>query len=93
MVGHAGDGNLHPTVIVDPNDPESLAAAHLAFEEIATFALRHGGTVTGEHGVGLLKVGLLEQELEPVAAELQRRVKEAFDPGYLLNPGKVLTRP
>ncbi|RBM22266.1 FAD-binding oxidoreductase [Prauserella sp. PE36] len=93
VVGHAGDGNLHPTVIVDPNDPTTLASAHHAFEEIATHALGLGGTVTGEHGVGLLKVGLLEQELDPVAAELQRRVKEAFDPHYLLNPGKVLARP
>lgn len=93
VVGHAGDGNLHPTVVVDPNDPESLVAAHRAFDEIAEFALTLGGTVTGEHGIGLLKVGLLERELDPVAAELQRRVKELFDPTYLFNPGKVLSRP
>lgn len=72
VVGHAGDGNLHPTVVVDPSDPGSRAAAHRAFDEIAAFALTMGGTVTGEHGNGLLKVGLLEQELDPVAAELQR---------------------
>lgn len=91
VVGHAGDGNIHPTVIVDPLDPSSLARAHSAFDEIAAFALSLGGTITGEHGVGLLKRDLLETELDPVAAELQRGIKELLDPHYLLNPGKVLT--
>lgn len=91
VVGHAGDGNIHPTVIVDPMDPSSLTAAHRAFDEIAAFALSLGGTITGEHGVGLLKRDLLETELDSVAAELQRGIKELLDPHYLLNPGKVLT--
>ncbi|MGA9873691.1 MAG: FAD-linked oxidase C-terminal domain-containing protein, partial [Rhodococcus sp. (in: high G+C Gram-positive bacteria)] len=91
VVGHAGDGNIHPTVIVDPLDPDSLASAHRAFDEIAEFALSLGGTITGEHGVGLLKRDLLEKELDPVAAALQRGIKELLDPHYLLNPGKLLT--
>jgi len=91
VVGHAGDGNLHPNVIADPSNPESLAAAYRAFDEIAEFALELGGTITGEHGVGLLKRGLLEKELDPVAAQLQRSIKELLDPHYLMNPGKVLT--
>ena len=90
VVGHAGDGNLHPTVIVDPEDPASLDAANRAFDAIADVALRLGGTITGEHGVGLLKRDLLEKELDPVAATLQRGIKELLDPQYLLNPGKVL---
>ena len=91
VVGHAGDGNIHPTVIVNPADPASLTAAQRAFDEIAAFALSLGGTITGEHGVGLLKRDLLETELDSVAAELQRGIKELLDPHYLLNPGKVLT--
>lgn len=91
VVGHAGDGNIHPTVIVDPADPASSADAGQAFDEIAAFALALGGTITGEHGVGLLKRDLLERELDSVAAELQRGIKELLDPHYLLNPGKMLT--
>lgn len=91
VVGHAGDGNLHPTVIVDLDDPASFAAAHRAFDAIAHFALSLGGTITGEHGIGLLKRDLLEKELDPIAATLQRGIKELLDPQYLLNPGKVLT--
>ena len=91
VVGHAGDGNVHPNVIADPSNPEALAAAYHAFDEIAEYALVLGGTITGEHGVGLLKRGLLEKELDPVAAQLQRSIKELIDPHYLMNPGKVLT--
>ncbi|OZD19328.1 FAD-binding oxidoreductase [Rhodococcus sp. 06-156-3C] len=91
VVGHAGDGNIHPTVIVDPHDPDSMVAAHRAFDDIAEFALSVGGTITGEHGVGLLKRDLLEKELDPVAMALQRGIKELLDPNYLLNPGKLLT--
>ncbi|MDJ0394773.1 FAD-linked oxidase C-terminal domain-containing protein [Rhodococcus sp. G-MC3] len=91
VVGHAGDGNIHPTVIVDRADPASLSKAQRAFDDIAEFALGLGGTITGEHGVGLLKRDLLEKELDPVAASLQRGIKELLDPDYLLNPGKVLS--
>ncbi len=89
VVGHAGDGNLHPTVIVDPNDDDSLAAAHAAFDEIAMAALAMGGTITGEHGVGMLKASLLEAELDPVAADLHIRIKDLLDPEHLMNPGKM----
>lgn len=91
VIAHAGDGNIHPVVVADPTSEESKARAHSAFDDIAEFALARGGTITGEHGVGLLKRSLLESELDPVAAEFQRRIKELFDPRYLLNPGKVLT--
>ncbi|RRQ25006.1 FAD-binding protein [Rhodococcus sp. Eu-32] len=90
VVGHAGDGNLHPTVIVDPTRPETLDLAHRAFDDIADKALQLGGTITGEHGVGLLKVDLLSRELDPIAAELQSNIKRLLDPHGLLNPGKVM---
>jgi glycolate oxidase len=88
VVGHAGDGNLHPTVIVD--NPDDMDLAHVAIDRIAEHALALGGTVTGEHGIGLLKVGLLEKELDPVAAQLQRDIKRLLDPNGVMNPGKVM---
>jgi glycolate oxidase len=88
--GHAGDGNLHPTIVFDAQDPTAVATARAAFDDVVAAALALGGTVTGEHGVGLLKRDHLRQELGPVGMRLQRAVKEAFDPRGLLNPGKVL---
>jgi FAD/FMN-containing dehydrogenase len=87
VFGHAGDGNMHPTVVYGP---EEAYAATAAFEDIVRLALDLGGTVTGEHGVGLLKTNALGWELDPVAADLHRVLKEAIDPHGLLNPGKGL---
>lgn len=91
VFGHAGDGNMHPTIVFDRQDPTSVAAAHRAFDAITALALDLGGTVTGEHGVGRLKSGWLARELDPVALDLHRAVKAAFDPGGRLNPGSVLS--
>jgi glycolate oxidase len=88
--GHAGDGNLHPTIVYDRSDPDSTARAGAAFEDIVRETLRLGGTVTGEHGVGLLKRHHLEEELGEVGLSLQRAIKTALDPRGILNPGKVL---
>lgn len=88
--GHAGDGNLHPTVVYDETDPAQVAAAQDAFTDIVRAALELGGTSTGEHGVGLLKRALLLEELDAASLELHRKVKAALDPQGLLNPGKVL---
>jgi glycolate oxidase len=88
--GHAGDGNLHPTVVHDGLDPESVARAGRAFDDIVSVTLELGGTVTGEHGVGRLKRSWLARELDPVALDLHRSVKTAFDPLGILNPGAVL---
>jgi glycolate oxidase len=88
--GHAGDGNLHPTIVYDAADAAQVAAAAAAFDDLVAAALELGGTVTGEHGVGLLKRDHLATELGPVALCLHRAVKDAFDPANLLNPGKVL---
>jgi glycolate oxidase len=90
-VAHAGDGNLHPLVIYDRRDPSAEAPAITAFEAIMTHALELDGTITGEHGVGVLKRGFLAQQLSPAALDLQRRIKSAFDPNSLMNPGKVFT--
>jgi glycolate oxidase len=89
-VGHAGDGNLHPNIIVDRADPASLAAGRRAFDDIMALGLSLGGTVTGEHGVGLLKRDWLERELGPVGLRVHRALKAALDPAGILNPGKVI---
>jgi glycolate oxidase len=88
--GHAGDGNLHPTVVYDAADDAAQGQAQAAFEDIIRIALDAGGTVTGEHGVGLLKRDALTAELDPVALKMHAAVKAVFDPWCLLNPGKVV---
>ncbi len=88
--GHAGDGNLHPTIVTPRGDTDAAARGLLAFHEIIDMALAHDGTVTGEHGVGLLKRDALGQELDTSAIYLHRRIKDAFDPHGILNPGKAL---
>jgi glycolate oxidase len=89
-VAHAGDGNLHPLVVFDRNDPRDEARALSVFEQLMSEALALGGTITGEHGVGTLKRAYLPRQLGEDALSLQRRIKLAFDPLGLLNPGKVL---
>jgi glycolate oxidase len=85
--GHAGDGNMHPTVVYDHTDAGAVGRARLAFDAILAHALELGGTITGEHGVGLLKRDAAARELGETLA-LQQAVKAAFDPSGLLNPGK-----
>lgn len=88
--GHVGDGNLHPLIGFDAADPSSRAAAEAAFREIIEHTLRLGGTVTGEHGVGTVKRSVVTHELSEALRELQVRVKAAFDPKGILNPGKKI---
>jgi glycolate oxidase len=88
-IAHIGDGNLHPLLIAEPGDTAAQNRAKIAFEEILSAALDLGGTVTGEHGVGLLKRGGLSRELSPAVLEMHRAVKAALDPHHILNPGKV----
>ncbi|MCM0622065.1 FAD-binding oxidoreductase [Nocardioides bruguierae] len=88
-IAHVGDGNLHPLLVADPDDAGSQERAQAAFEEIISDALALGGTVTGEHGVGLLKRHGLDQELSPAVLAMHRAVKAALDPAGVLNPGKV----
>jgi glycolate oxidase len=88
-VAHVGDGNLHPLLITPLDDDSARQRAQAAFEDIINDALRLGGTVTGEHGVGLLKRPGLVKELSPAVLDMHRAVKNALDPHGILNPGKV----
>ncbi|MFJ9550864.1 FAD-binding oxidoreductase [Streptomyces erythrochromogenes] len=89
VCAHAGDGNTHPIVCFDPADEDETRRARESFGEIMGLGLSLGGTITGEHGVGVLKKEWLARELGPVGMEMQRAVKQAFDPLGLLNPGKL----
>jgi glycolate oxidase len=89
-VAHAGDGNLHPLMLTPHGDEAAKQRAQAAFEDIIDAALELGGTVTGEHGVGLLKLAGMRRELGPHVVAMQRAVKAALDPQGILNPGKVV---
>ncbi|MGC0331700.1 glycolate oxidase [Streptomyces sp. SAI-170] len=89
VVAHAGDGNTHPTVCFDATDPDESRRARESFDEIMALGLELGGTITGEHGVGVLKKEWLAREIGPVGVEMQRQIKQVFDPLGILNPGKV----
>jgi glycolate oxidase len=88
-IAHAGDGNLHPLILVPPNDPAADVRAQQAFERIIGDALDLGGTVSGEHGTGLLKRDGLRRELSSEVIEMHEAIKAALDPFAILNPGKV----
>ena len=88
--GHIGDGNMHPTVVFDRGDAAAAERAQTAFDAIMRLALELGGTITGEHGVGLLKRDWLRTELGETSYGLQQQIKSVFDPLGILNPGKVL---
>ncbi len=90
--GHAGDGNLHPTIITERGDADARGRATEAFDDILEVALDLGGTITGEHGIGNLKQRMLARELDEAAQDLHTRVKSAWDPDNILNPGKSLPR-
>ncbi len=87
--GHFGDGNLHPTFLTDERNAEEMHRVELALQEIVTFTLSLGGTVTGEHGVGLAKKAFLREQLGDSSLSLLRAVKRTLDPEGLLNPGKI----
>jgi D-lactate dehydrogenase (cytochrome) len=89
IIGHVGDGNFHVALSIDPADPTDLAQAKALNDELVAFALARGGTCTGEHGIGLGKIGYLEQEHGDLIP-YYRGLKRLFDPNGILNPGKVL---
>ena len=88
--GHAGDGNVHANVLFPPDDAGAESAAVAAAEELADRAVALRGTISGEHGVGVLKAAQLEKQLDAASLELQRQIKRVFDPKGLLNPGKKI---
>lgn len=87
--GHAGDGNIHFNIMLDKNNPAQLLAARQAVDAIFDFTLALGGTISGEHGVGLAKASYMEKEISPEVLALMKRIKAAFDPAGILNPGKM----
>lgn len=91
--GHAGDGNLHPTCLTDSRDEEEMARVEKAFEEIFHKAIELGGTITGEHGVGKMKLPYLHLKVGEEGINVMRQIKKALDPNLIMNPGKILEFP
>lgn len=91
--GHAGDGNLHSSFLVDLDNADQMRRGGVAAAEIFEMAIRLGGSISGEHGIGSLKTGHVEAALGPVAIRLQAEIKKVFDPKLLLNPGKKIPLP
>jgi D-lactate dehydrogenase (cytochrome) len=89
IVGHVGDGNFHALILTDPDDADEIARAKALHERMVLRALALDGTCTGEHGIGFGKIAYLARELGG-AVDVMRTVKQALDPGNVMNPGKVL---
>lgn len=92
IFGHAGDGNLHPNILFDKRDPEQWKKVEMIVAEIFEHTLEVGGTLSGEHGIGILKRPYMEKALGPLALTVQKNIKSVFDPDNILNPGKIFTR-
>jgi glycolate oxidase len=94
VFGHAGDGNVHPNILFDGSKPEEAKAAQDAFSEICDYAIKVGGSITGEHGVGVQKMGFLEKQLWAHSGEnvlsIMNEIKRVFDPNWIMNPGKYI---
>jgi glycolate oxidase len=90
IFGHAGDGNLHPNILFDKRDPEQVAKMKKAASDIFDVSVRFGGTLSGEHGVGSLKMAFVEQDIGPLAIDVMSGIKKSLDPKNILNPGKVV---
>lgn len=89
IFGHAGDGNLHPRIMYDRADPDQIERLNRAVDEIFRLTCDLGGTITGEHGIGLSKASYMTLEHDPVAMDVMRSLKKLFDPNNILNPGKM----
>ncbi len=89
VVGHAGDGNMHPTIVYDASSADEFARARRAFDDILEVGLSLGGTITGEHGVGRIKREWLAREIGPIGMKVHRAIKSALDPANLFNPGSM----
>jgi D-lactate dehydrogenase len=87
--GHAGNGNIHVNLLVDPDDPRQMRAAEQCLDQVFDLVLRLDGTLSGEHGIGYEKKEFVGREIEPATLGLMRRVKQQFDPLGILNPGKM----
>jgi len=87
--GHAGNGNIHVNMLVDPDDPTQLESAKACLDEVFSLVLELKGTLSGEHGIGIEKRDFIEREIDPVTMKLMRQIKAQFDPRGILNPGKI----
>jgi glycolate oxidase len=87
--GHAGDGNIHVNIMTSGTDPDETRRAGEAVEEVFRKTVEVGGTISGEHGIGIAKAPFLEMEVGPVGVSVMKRLKECFDPNGILNPGKI----
>jgi D-lactate dehydrogenase (quinone) len=88
--GHAGNGNIHVNLLVDPDDPAQMRAAEACLDGVFSLVLELRGTLSGEHGIGLVKREFVRRELDPVALGLMRGLQRVFDPDGIMNPGKSL---
>ncbi len=93
VFGHAGDGNLHPNILCDRRDAEEMKRVREAAREIFEAAVELGGTLSGEHGIGLLKKQFMEMDVGPEALRVMRAIKTALDPLGIMNPGKIFPDP
>lgn len=93
VFGHAGDGNLHPNIITDKRNIEEMKRVESAVSEIFESAIELGGTLSGEHGIGTLKAPYMEKELGKDGLLMMKKIKEAWDPNNILNPGKIFPQP
>ncbi len=89
--GHAGDGNIHFNIMLDKKNREELKKAEAAVEELFDYTIELGGTISGEHGIGITKAAYMTKEIGPVEIELMRNIKKLFDPKGILNPGKIFS--
>jgi len=87
--GHAGDGNIHCNIMYNKSDKDQYLRAKKAVDELFDATLKLGGTITGEHGVGITKMEYLQKEIGPVEITLMKGIKQVFDPAGILNPGKI----
>jgi D-lactate dehydrogenase (cytochrome) len=90
IVGHVGDGNFHGSLALDPNNPEEVAEAHRLADRLVLRTLAMGGTITGEHGIGMGKKKFMEREHGADVWNLMGAIKATFDPAGILNPGKLV---
>jgi len=89
VLGHAGDGNLHPAILTDISNAEHYDRAVKAMDEIIENAVELGGVLSGEHGIGLEKQRFLKRQLAPTVIEMMKKIKALFDPNNIMNPGKI----
>lgn len=93
VFGHAGDGNLHPNIVADKSDKEEMRRVEQAVAEIFEAAIAFGGTLSGEHGIGIMKAPFMEMELGKAGLDMMKRIKQSWDPNNILNPGKIFPAP